>query len=229
MNPLDWPTIAAGLNANGHAALGRVFDPSTCQAFIDAYDASDRYRNIIDMARYNFGRGQYKYFDYPLPEEIQRLRSELYSNLAVIANDWMARLKSPVRYPDTHAAFLAECYGAGQMRPTPLILSYGVDDYNCLHQDLYGDILFPLQVVIMLSDPDVDFDGGEFVMTEQRPRMQSRATVARLAQGEALVFAVNDRLVQGKSRPYRVKMRHGVSPIRRGRRFALGVIFHDAR
>jgi hypothetical protein len=181
------------------------------------------------MARHGYGKGEYKYFSYPLPALVKELRSALYSPLAKIANDWMEKIKSDLRYPATHSAFLKRCHDAGQARPTPLLLRYGAGDYNCLHQDLYGEHVFPLQVAFLLSEPERDFEGGEFVLTEQRPRMQSRVEVVPLRQGDAVVFAVNERPVQGTKGIYRVKMRHGVSRLRSGHRHTLGIIFHDAK
>lgn len=228
IDALPWQDIARSLDVQGYASLGKLLDPKTCKALVRAYSDDARYRSVIDMARYNFGSGQYKYFRYPLPEPIGTLRAALYPPLAEIANGWADRLKRDHRFPLNHADFVRSCHYAGQARPAPLILSYEAGDFNCLHQDLYGDISFPLQLVVMLSDPSQDFEGGEFVLTEQRPRMQSRATVVSMAQGEAIVFPVNERPVQGKQRDYRVKMRHGVSTLRCGQRFTLGIIFHDA-
>jgi hypothetical protein len=181
------------------------------------------------MARHGFGKGEYKYFSYPLPPLVKELRTALYPPLSKIANDWMAKIKNDLRYPPTHAAFLERCHDAGQARPTPLLLRYGAGDYNCLHQDLYGEHVFPLQVAFLLSEPGEDFEGGEFVLTEQRPRMQSRAEVVPLRQGDAVIFAVNERPVRGTKGIYRVKMRHGVSRLRAGHRHTLGIIFHDAK
>lgn len=207
--------------------MGRLVSREQAKKLIGAYDDAARYRSTIAMARYNFGLGEYKYFSYPLPGVIAKLREALYPPLARTANRWGKRLGAP-RYPRTHKALIAKCAAASQTRPTPLILRYGKGDYNCLHQDLYGEVAFPLQVVIMLSDPGKDFSGGEFVLTEQRPRMQSRARVVPLRAGEAVVFTVNERPVKGRRGDYRVKVRHGVSEIRSGERYALGIIFHDA-
>ena len=225
---IDWPRIVENLDAHGHADLGPLLSAAQADRLIADYDSPDLYRSRIDMRRHGFGSGEYKYFVYPLPDCIASLREILYPPLAAIANRWAAELGSPIRYPDTHAVLLERCRVAGQERPTPLILKYGRDDHNCLHQDVYGSELFPLQVVILLSDP-ADFRGGEFVLTEQRPRMQSRAEVVPLVRGHGVVFAVNERPRQGVRGPYRVKQRHGVSRIREGARFTLGIIFHDAR
>ena len=219
--PLDWDRIAAELDERGCATTPPILTAQQCRELIDAYDDDAMFRSRVVMARHNFGRGEYKYFAYPLPKTVADLRTALYPHLAEIANRWEGG------FPDMHAAYLARCHRAGQKRPTPLMLKYGAGDYNCLHQDLYGEMVFPLQATILLSDP-TEFDGGEFVMTEQRPRMQSRAEVVRLAQGEAVIFAVNRRPVQGARGTYHVAMRHGVSRIRSGARFTLGVIFHDA-
>ncbi|MEL6780793.1 MAG: 2OG-Fe(II) oxygenase [Pseudomonadota bacterium] len=226
--PIDWQATKARLNAKGWASLGQLLDNDQRCALRAKYDDDDDYRSTITMRRHGFGDGEYRYFAYPLPEPTAALRAHLYSPLAGIANEWSARLDNDLRYPPTHAEFKAQCQAAGQTRPTPLILKYETGDYNRLHQDLYGDILFPLQVVILLSDPQTDFEGGEFVLTEQRPRAQSRAEVVPLKAGEAVVFCVNERPVVGARGDYRVKMRHGVSEVRRGERFALGLIFHDA-
>ena len=224
---IDWDAAAAGLAAEGVASLGRLLPAEACDAFIAGYDDDARYRSTVEMARHGFGQGQYRYFAAPCGI-LADLRAALYPPLAAIANDWSKTLSLPQRFPANHGDFIQQCRAAGQARPTPLILRYGPGDYNCLHQDLYGAVHFPLQAMIMLSDPETDFDGGEFIITEQRPRMQSRATALRPRRGEALVFAVNERPKIGTRGPYRVKMRHGVSAVRAGRRFALGIIFHDA-
>ena len=226
---LDWDRIAADLDAAGHAIIGAVLDASECEALIDSYAARDLFRSRIVMARHGYGLGEYQYFAYPLPGPVAELRSALYPRLADIANRWHEAMKLDARFPAQHGAFLDRCHRAGQERPTPLLLQYGEGDYNCLHQDLYGEHVFPLQAAFLLSAPGRDFAGGEFVLTEQRPRMQSRATVVPLGQGSGVIFAVNDRPVPGKRGFHRVKMRHGVSPVRSGRRHTLGVIFHDAR
>jgi len=224
--PDDWATVGADLDERGFHILPRVLEPVECEALARGYDA-DQFRSTVVMARHGFGRGEYKYYRYPLPPLIARLRAELYERLVPIANGWQAALGSPVRYPDAHAEFLARCHSSGQARPTPLILHYGPGDYNCLHQDVYGETLFPLQVAILLTDA-ATFAGGEFVLTEQRPRRQSRAQVVPLAQGDAVVFAVRERPVRGACGYYRVQHRHGVSEVRAGQRHTLGVIFHDA-
>ena len=217
------------LDHRGFGLLPQLLSTSECQALISAYTNPSLFRNRIVMARYNFGRGEYQYFDYPLPDTIQTLRQDLYERLVPLANTWMDRLQQSHRYPRTLKAYLRRCHRDGQTRPTPLMLKYGADDYNCLHQDLYGDAYFPIQVTVLLSEPDVDFAGGEFIVTEQRPRMQSRATVVPLTRGDAVAFAVNERPVEGKRGFYRVKMRHGISQVLSGNRYALGVIFHDAK
>jgi len=224
----DWDRIEADLAERGSAIIPGLLDAKACAKLKASYDDERLFRSRIVMARHGFGRGEYKYFGYPLPDPVASLRTDLYPHLAVIANRWEEKLGSERRFPPTHAAFLKRCRAAGQERPTPLLLRYATGDYNCLHQDLYGEEVFPLQVAILLSQPNRDFTGGEFVMTEQRPRMQSRVEVAALSQGDAVVFAVNERPVRGTRGVYRVKMRHGVSRLRSGERFTLGVIFHDA-
>lgn len=226
---LDWARIGEELDRHGAAATGApLLAPGECRALAALYAQEEGFRSRIVMARHGFGRGEYKYFAEPLPSPVAALRESLYPRLAPIANRWAETLGEARRYPPTLAAFRAECHAAGQTRPTPLLLRYGPGDYNCLHQDLYGALAFPLQVAVLLSAPGRDFGGGEFVLTEQRPRMQSRVEVVPLAQGEGVVFAVRHRPVQGTRGPYRVAMRHGVSRIRAGERFTLGVIFHDA-
>jgi len=224
----DWRRIAAELDEQGWAILPGLLDQPACVATAMLYDWDDGFRSRVVMARHGFGRGEYRYFAYPLPRTVEALRSALYPHLAPIANGWQQRLGREIRYPGSHADYLARCHKAGQMRPTPLLLRYGPGDYNCLHQDLYGDEVFPLQVAVLLSQPGGDFTGGEFVLTEQRPRMQSRAMVVPLAQGDGAVFAVNSRPVKGTRGDYQVKMRHGVSKLTGGRRHTLGLIFHDA-
>ncbi len=225
---IDWTTVAASLDQAGWATVPRLLTADECAATAARYDADDGFRSRVVMARHGFGRGEYRYFSYPLPPLVAALRGALYPRLAPIANRWHERMGLEARFPDDHAAFLARCHDAGQDRPTPLLLQYGEGDYNCLHQDLYGAHVFPLQVAILLSGRGKDFTGGEFVLTEQRPRMQSRADVAPLAKGDAVVFAVNDRPVKGSRGDYRVRMRHGVATVGTGRRHTLGIIFHDA-
>lgn len=227
-NSVDWTAISDALDAEGWAVLPRLLDPSQCRELAGLYDAEDRFRSHIVMARHGFGRGEYKYFSYPLPGVVADLRSSLYPHLAPIANRWNKTMGIDVRFPDQHAEFLRRCHQAGQTRPTPLLLKYGPGDYNCLHQDLYGDHVFPLQVAVLLSEPSEDFTGGEFVMTEQRPRMQTRPMVVPLRRGDAVVFAVRNRPVMGTRGSYRVNLRHGVSKLLTGRRYTAGVIFHDA-
>jgi hypothetical protein len=228
MQGIDWAAAEAALDAAGVARLGPVLAPAECRALAAQYDEEARFRSRVVMARHGFGQGEYRYFAYPLPEPVQSLREVLYPRLAPVANRWNERMGLPVRYPATHAEFLARCHAAGQARPTPLLLRYGPGDFNCLHQDLYGEHVFPLQVVVLLSAPGEDFSGGEFVLTEQRPRMQSRAEVVPLGLGEAAVFAVVQRPMRGSRGDYRVTMRHGVSRLRSGARHTLGIIFHDA-
>jgi hypothetical protein len=225
---LDWSDLAAALDTRGWATAKAVLTPAECEALADSYNEDERFRSRVVMARHGYGRGEYKYFAYPLPAIVADLRAALYPQLAGIANRWHESMGIETRFPDEHAAFLARCHRAGQTRPTPLLLRYGENDYNCLHQDLYGEHVFPLQVVFLLSAPGRDFTGGEFVITEQRPRMQSRAEVVPLGQADAVVFAVNQRPVRGARGHYRVKLRHGVSTVHSGHRHTLGVIFHDA-
>ncbi len=227
-NCLDWSTITAQLDSRGCAVLPSLLDPVACREMATLYSDDNRFRSRVVMSRHGFGRGEYKYFAYPLPPLVAELRTALYGPLAPIANEWSRRLGGDGRYPESLAAFLDGCHAAGQVKPTPLLLQYGPDDYNCLHQDLYGDWVFPLQLTVLLSQPGRDFEGGEFVLTEQRPRMQSRAEVVPLGQGDAVVFAVHHRPVHGTRGDYRVNLRHGVSRVRSGRRHTLGVIFHDA-
>lgn len=225
---IDWVAVAIDLDAQGWAVLPKLIDVNDCDIIAGLYDNNEGFRSRIVMARHGFGRGEYQYFSYPLPPIVQHLRTALYPHLSPIANRWHGRMGSAVRFPPTHQAFLDRCHAAGQARPTPLLLRYGPEDYNCLHQDLYGEHVFPLQIATLLSKPDRDFAGGEFVLTEQRPRMQSRAAVVPLGKGDAVVFAVNTRPVNGTRGTYRVTMRHGVSKVRRGQRHTLGIIFHDA-
>lgn len=230
MNPpeYDWDKVAASLDAQGWAILPRLLPPGTCESTAQLYDEAALFRSTVVMARHGFGSGAYRYFAYPLPDTVASLRTALYPRLAPIANRWHAAMGWPADFPAGHGDFLARCHAAGQARPTPLLLRYGPGDYNCLHQDLYGDHVFPLQVAVLLSRPGQDFMGGEFVITEQRPRMQSRPHVVPLEQGDGVVFAVHQRPVRGTRGPYRVTLRHGVAALRQGRRHALGIIFHDA-
>ena len=224
----DWALLEQQLDQDGCAVLRSLLRAETCDDISALYAQSEPFRSQVIMARHGFGRGEYKYFKYPLPDLVARLRSALYPRLVPIANRWHQQMGLPSRFPDTHQDFLALCHAAGQTRPTPLLLQYGPQDYNCLHQDLYGEHVFPLQVAILLSEPDEDFTGGEFVLTEQRPRMQSRPQVVDLKKGDALIFAVNQRPVKGLRGYYRVTMRHGVSRLHSGKRHTLGIIFHDA-
>jgi hypothetical protein len=225
---IDWEAVGAQLDEAGCAVIPGLLDAGQCAQAVAWYDQPQRFRSRVVMERHGFGRGQYQYFSYPLPDPVAELRATLYPPLARIANGWQGALGLEQRFPATHAAFVERCHAAGQLRPTPLLLRYRAGDYNCLHQDLYGEQVFPLQLALLLSGPGEDFDGGEFVLTEQRPRMQSRAEVVALNQGDAVVFAVNGRPVQGARGVYRVAMRHGVSRVRRGLRYTLGIIFHDA-
>lgn len=226
---LDWSAMASELDAHGCAVAPQLLTPDECEELAGLYGSDAPFRSRVIMARHGFGRGEYKYFAYPLPDLIAELRPALYARLCGTANRWNETMGIDIRYPDRHEAFLKRCHDAGQTRPTPLLLQYGIEDYNCLHQDLYGEHVFPLQVAILLSEPRRDFEGGEFVLTEQRPRMQSRAEVVPLAQGDAVAFAVHHRPVQGTRGPYRVNLRHGVSRVRSGHRHTVGVIFHDAK
>ncbi|MFM0359135.1 2OG-Fe(II) oxygenase [Paraburkholderia nemoris] len=228
VDAIDWFDVEEELNGYGCAMLRNLLSAEECDALSANYPRDDLYRSRVVMARHGFGRGEYKYFAYPLPQLVAELRAGLYPRLAPVANRWNEAMNIAVRYPAAHSEFIERCHAAGQLRPTPLILQYAKDDYNCLHQDLYGEHVFPLQVAILLSEPGQDFTGGEFVMTEQRPRMQSRTEVVPLGKGDAVVFAVHHRPVQGTRGVYRVNLRHGVSRLRSGRRHTLGVIFHDA-
>lgn len=225
---IDWSAVAAQLDARGGAVLPGLLASAACRELAGVYADDGRFRSRVVMGRHGFGQGEYKYFAYPLPPLVAGLRSALYPHLAPVANEWNRRLGARQRYPATLEAFLERCHAAGQVKPTPLLLQYGPDDYNCLHQDLYGEWVFPLQLTVLLSQPGRDFAGGEFVLTEQRPRMQSRVEVVPLGQGDAVVFAVHHRPVHGTRGDYRVNLRHGVSRVRSGRRHTLGVIFHDA-
>ncbi|MGK6318754.1 2OG-Fe(II) oxygenase [Sphingomonas sp. DT-204] len=224
----DWPALAGDLDAQGWTILPGLLDPAACRTITASYDEPEHFRSQVVMARHGFGRGEYRYFAYPLPKAVFALRTALYPRLAPLANRWHERMGLLTRFPGTHTEFVLRCHEAGQLRPTPLLLRYRAGDYNALHQDLYGEQVFPLQVAILLSVPSEDFAGGEFVLTEQRPRMQSRAHVVPLGQGDAVVFAVNQRPVSGTRGDYRVTMRHGVATVRSGRRHTLGIIFHDA-
>jgi hypothetical protein len=225
----DWKALASELDTHGAAVMERLLSPEECAAIAALYSHEERFRSHIIMARHGFGKGEYRYFKYPLPELLQDLRTALYARLVEVANAWSERMRLHSRYPATHAEFLKLCHEAGQTRPTPLLLQYGAGDFNALHQDLYGDLAFPIQVAILLSEPGRDFTGGEFVLTEQRPRMQSRVEVVPLRQGDAVAFAVHNRPVQGAKGTYRVNLRHGVSRIRSGKRHTVGIIFHDAK
>ena len=226
---LDWAGIESDLQERGCAVLGQLLSNSECSELMETYDSETAFRSRVIMARHGFGRGEYKYYKYPLPEMISHLRTDLYRHLVKIANHWEEALRRDREFPPTHDAYLRQCHKGGQNLPTPLILKYGEGDYNCLHRDLYGEMVFPLQITVLLSVAGDDFTGGDFVLTEQRPRMQSRVEVVPLQQGQAVVFAVNERPVRGSRGVYRVAMRHGVSRIRSGQRFTLGIIFHDAK
>jgi hypothetical protein len=229
INAIDWMQATTDLDAQGCAVLKNLLTPDECRAIAALYPEDPHFRSRVAMGRHGFGRGEYKYFSYPLPDLIAGLRPALYAKLCGVANRWNEAMGIDIRYPAAHEAFLKRCHDAGQTRPTPLLLQYEAGDYNCLHQDLYGEHVFPLQVAILLSEPGRDFAGGEFVLTEQRPRMQSRPEVVPLAQGDAVAFAVHHRPVQGTRGVYRVNLRHGVSRIRSGYRHTVGVIFHDAK
>ena len=226
---LDWARIAGELDAHGCAATGPLLSADECVALSSRYEDDQIYRSRVIMARHGFGKGEYKYFAYPLTEIVASLRAALYPPLAEVANRWNEQMGLDQRFPAGHAAYLKRCHAAGQAKPTPLLLQYGAGDYNCLHQDVYGELVFPLQVAFLLSRPGEDFTGGEFVLTEQRPRMQSRAEVVPLRQGEGVIFPVHHRPVQGTRGVYRVNMRHGVSRLRGGKRHTLGIIFHDGK
>jgi hypothetical protein len=229
VNALDWQQITRDLDDYGNAVLPAILSSPECDALAALYSDERCFRSRVVMERHNFGRGQYKYFRYPLPENICELRTSLYAHLQVLANCWNEVMGIDLRYPRRHADYLSRCHEAGQLRPTPLLLKYGPGDFNCMHQDLYGDEVFPFQVTLLLSDPRGDFTGGEFVLTEQRPRMQSRVEVVPLGKGDGVAFAVNYRPIQGKRGYYRVNLRHGVSRLRSGRRATIGIIFHDAK
>lgn len=228
VSAINWPQVAQDLDARGNAVLNGLLTPEECKALAALYTIDALFRSSVVMARHGFGRGEYKYFNYPLPDIVAELRTAIYPRLAPIANRWNEAMNIDVRYPVKHAEFIKRCHAAGQVKPTPLLLQYGPDDYNCLHQDLYGAHVFPLQLTALLSEPECDFTGGEFVITEQRPRMQSRVEVVPLQQGDGVVFAVNRRPVHGTRGVYRVNLRHGVSRVRSGHRQTFGIIFHDA-
>jgi uncharacterized protein len=227
VSAINWPQVAQDLDARGNAVIKGLLTPDECRALAALYTIDALFRSSVVMARHGFGRGEYKYFNYPLPDIVAELRTAIYPRLAPIANRWNEAMNIEVRYPAKHAEFIKRCHAAGQLKPTPLLLQYGSDDYNCLHQDLYGAHAFPLQLTVLLS-PECDFTGGEFVITEQRPRMQSRVEVVSLEQGDGVVFAVNHRPVHGTRGVYRVNLRHGVSRVRSGHRQTFGIIFHDA-
>ena len=228
LQPIDWQTVSAALDTSGACVLPGLLDSESCAAITAMYQQEASFRSRVVMARHGYGRGEYQYFAYPLPPTIATLRTQLYAPLAPLANAWYERMGLATRFPAHHGDFLARCHAAGQLRPTPLLLRYGAGDYNHLHQDLYGEHCFPLQVAVLLSAPGEDFSGGEFVLTEQRPRQQSRVEVMPLGRGDAVVFAVNQRPQCGTRGDYRVTMRHGVSRLRSGQRMTLGIIFHDA-
>jgi hypothetical protein len=228
VDAVDWAGLQAGLDAEGWGIAPKLLTCAEADALADLYAQDEIFRSRVVMSRHGFGRGEYKYFSYPLPPLIQTLRTAAYRRLAPIADQWQARMGKAERFPPDHAAFLERCHGAGQARPTPLLLRYGPEDYNCLHRDLYGEHVFPIQIAILLDEPGEDFEGGEFVMTEQRPRMQSRAMVLPLGKGDAAIFAVSSRPAKGVRGDYQVKLSHGVSRLRSGQRRTLGVIFHDA-
>ena len=225
---IDWHQVSQELDAEGSAIVEQLLSAAECELLSALYSHDEIFRSRVVMERHGFGRGEYKYFSYPLPDLVTTLRTKFYPHLAPIANRWNSMLGTTVQYPDRHQDFIKRCHASGQVKPTPLMLRYEMGDYNCLHQDLYGDHVFPLQLTILLSDPQKDFTGGEFVMTEQRPRMQSRPVVVPLRRGDGVIFAVNNRPVRGKRGVYRVNLRHGVSRLRSGHRQTLGVIFHDA-
>lgn len=226
---IDWDSVHRDLDGQGFAVIKDLLSPGDCQSVIDLYAEEKSFRKTVIMDRHGYGRGEYKYFAYPLPDLVQTLRSEAYPKLAPLANLWMKAMKIDRQYPDSHADFLSICHKAGQAKPTPLILHYTAGDYNCMHQDLYGEHMFPLQLAILLAEPQRDFSGGEFIITEQRPRMQTKPSVVPFTQGNGLIFAVHQRPVKGSRGIYRVNLRHGVSQVHSGERHTLGVIFHDAK
>ena len=225
---IDWDACFTRLNLDGWSILPEILNESECNSLAGLYDSASLFRSHVVMSRHGFGQGEYRYFAYPLPSIVQQLRESLYPQLAILANEWHRRMRMNAQFATDHGAYLERCHKAGQVRPTPLLLRYGPGDYNCLHQDLYGEEVFPLQAAILLSEPGEDFRGGEFVVTEQRPRMQSRVSVIPIAKGDAVIFAVNRRPVSGARGDYQVRMRHGVSRVEGGRRFTFGIIFHDA-
>ena len=224
-----WEEVRAQLDDRGYALIPSLLQPQQCEDLACYYDDEQRFRSRIDMARYNFGQGEYKYFGYPLPDLVQKLRNSIYPELVPLANSWAERLGGKLRYPDRLSEFIERCHRAGQRRPTPLLLKYGAGDYNCLHQDLYGELVFPFQVTFFLSQRGQHFEGGEFVLSEQRPRRQSRVEVLTPDQGDAVVFSVHHRPIHGKRGYYRANLRHGVSTVHSGKRYTLGIIFHDAK
>jgi hypothetical protein len=224
----DWPALASELDNYGCAVLPKLLSRQECCTITDLYPDDNHFRSHIDMAPHGFGKGEYRYFKYPLPPLLAAFRTGLYPHFAAVANEWNRRMRVDERYPENHASFIRRCHDAGQTRPTPLLLKYVAGDFNCLHQDLYGQLAFPIQVAILLSEPIIDFTGGEFVLTEQRPRMQSRVEAVPLRQGDSVAFAVHNRPVQGSNGTYRVNLRHGVSRVRSGIRHTVGIIFHDA-
>jgi hypothetical protein len=225
---VDWNEIAASLDERGYATISALLSAEICRGLVGLYSSEDAFRRRVVMQHHAYGRGEYKYFRYPLPGTVEALRQAIYPDLAPIANRWRDRLNEEGRFPPSLDVYLKQCHRAGQARPTPLLLKYGTGDYNCLHQDLYGDLVFPLQLTVLLSAPEKDFTGGEFLLVEQRPRVQSKGEVVPLRQGEAVIFPVRHRPVEGRRGPYRVTMRHGVSRLRSGQRYTLGIIFHDA-
>ncbi|GAB3898464.1 2OG-Fe(II) oxygenase [Larkinella knui] len=229
IDPINWETVRESLQANGFATLPQVLDPQECRHLVSMYDESERFRKTVVMERHGYGMGEYKYFTYPLPEPIQALRTAVYKAVAPVANQWSSLLKLGIQYPDEHADFLEECHRNGQQRATPLLLTYGKGGYNAMHQDLYGDVYFPLQAVVFLSEPGVGYTGGEFVLTEQVPRAQSKATVLAPKQGDLLIFTTQFRPKKSTRGYFRVTMKHGVSTIHSGNRYTLGIIFHDAK
>lgn len=226
---LNWNAVCDSLRAEGNAVISSLLTADECSAISNLYNSDNLFRKRIVMKQHGYGSGEYKYFAYPLPEQVAALRSTVYPHLVDLANQWNQEMKIAVQYPETHAEFIERCHQAGQVRPTPLILQYEKDDFNCLHQDLYGEHVFPLQLAILLSEPGKDFTGGEFIMTEQRPRMQTKPIVVPLRQGDGVIFAVHNRPVKGTRGSYRVNMRHGVSKLLSGHRKTMGIIFHDAK